>query len=183
MKILFKNAKILDFDQSDFISGNVEITDSIITNVGSFDICTNYDRVIDCRQNILMPGFIDTHCHTPMTLLRSINDDTHLHEWLFDYVLPTEAKLSPEDVYWGEYLGVLESIRGGITTIDEGYFHNKAICEVINASGIRARIGIGPAIRNKGISNTAYLEQSAREIKNSDLISTCCFVHSVYTIN
>ena len=113
MKTLFKNAKVLDVINGKLIDANVEVTDSTITNVGSFTLASSYDRVIDCTHKILAPGFVNTHAHTPMTLLRSFKDDVPLHEWLFDNILPTESLLTPSDIYWGEYLGIAECIKSG----------------------------------------------------------------------
>jgi len=181
MKTLFTNANILDIEKGKLVLGSVEVTDGTITNVGNNTNTGEYDRIIDCKGNILMPGFVNTHCHTPMTLLRSLKDDAPLNEWLFDNVLPTEAKITPEDVYWGEYLGIAESVRGGITAIEEGYFHNSRVSEVLKKSGMRGRIGIGPAMRDIGMSNVEYLEQCAKDINNSDKVQTSCFIHAVYT--
>ena len=183
MKILFKNAKILDVVNSKLINGAVEVEDDTIVAVGKFDFKSNYDRVIDCNGNILMPGFVNTHCHTPMTLLRSFKDDAPLNEWLFDNILPVEAKLTEEDVYWGEYLGIMESVRAGITTLEEGYFLNDAIYKAVEKSGIRARIGFGPTTRDVGMTNLEYLDSEYKIIKPTNLIKPCCFVHSIYTTN
>lgn len=180
MKILFKNAKILDVVNSKIIKGAVEVTDDLITAVGNVKE-KNHDRVINCKGNILMPGFVNTHCHTPMTLLRSFKDDAPLNEWLFDNILPVEAKLTKEDVYWGEYLGIMESVRAGICCLEEGYFLNDAIFSAITKSGIRARIGFGPTTRDVGMTNLEYLDSESNIIKTSSLIKKCCFVHAIYT--
>lgn len=181
MNILFKNAKILDVVNGKIINGAVEVENDLIVNVGEFNFKSNYDRVIECNGNILMPGFVNTHCHTPMTLLRSFKDDAPLNEWLFDNILPVEAKLTEEDVYWGEYLGILECVRAGITTLEEGYFFNKAIYKAIKKSEIRARIGFGPTTRDVGMTNLEYLDSESKIIKPTDLIKPCCFVHAIYT--
>ena len=181
MKILFKNAKILDVVNEKIVNGSVEVENDIISAVGEFDFKESYDRVINCKGNILMPGFVNTHCHTPMTLLRSFKDDAPLNEWLFDNILPVEAKLIAEDVYWGEYLGIMESVRAGITTLEEGYFLNDAIYKAIDKSGIRARIGFGPTTRDVGMTNLEYLDSEFSVIKPTNLIKPCCFVHAIYT--
>ncbi|MBQ9790965.1 MAG: amidohydrolase [Clostridia bacterium] len=183
MKYLFKNAKILDLDKGCFIEGSVEVVDNLITQVGEVVEQSSYDRVIDCKGNILMPGFVDTHCHTPMSLLRSFKDDATFDEWFFDNIFPAEQNLTPEDIYFGQYLGITESVRAGITTLEEGYFHNDRIYEAVDKSGIRARIGIGPTMRDVGMSNVEYLEKEASVVPTTDRIKLNCFVHSIYTTN
>ena len=182
MKILFKNAKILNLDLQDgFLQGDVVVVDNLIDFVGAKAPDEKYDEVIDVCGNILMPGFVDTHCHTAMTLLRGLKDDASLNDWLFENVIPTEAKLTPEDVYWGQKLGVLEYLASGITTIEEGYFFNEAIVKALKESGLRARVGFGPTTRDVGMSNLEYLENQYKMIGDSDLIKPVNFIHAIYT--
>jgi len=181
MKILFRNAQILSFEKNALVRGSLAVENGVIAEIGEIIDDNSFDRVIDCNSNILMPGFVNAHCHTPMTILRSINDEAELNEWLFDYVLPAEDKLLPQDVYWGQYLGILESVRAGITAFEEGYFHNSIISDVFDKSGIRGRIGIGPALVDRGMSNSDYLNMCAGEINNNDRVKTSCFIHSIYT--
>ncbi len=184
MKILFKNAKILDLDSKEGIfKGNVVVEDDTIINVSQQIKEDNYDKVIDVNGNILMPGFVDTHCHSPMTILRGIKDDAPLDEWLFNNVIPCENKLTSEDIYWGEKLAVLEYLSAGITCIEEGYFDNEAIYRALKECNFRARIGFGPTTRDVGVDNLTYLKNESEIIKETDLIKKVCFVHSIYTTN
>lgn len=184
MKILFKNANILDFEQQNgFLFGNVVVQDDTIVYVGK-DIPNNvYDQTIDVNGNVLMPGFVDTHCHSAMTLLRGLKDDANLNDWLFENVIPCEAKLTPKDVYWGQKLAILEYLKAGITCIEEGYFYNEEIVKALKESGLRARVGFGPTTRDIGMTNMEYLKQQYDVIGKSDLIKPVCFVHSIYTTN
>ena len=182
MKILFKNANILNLDKkSGFDYGCVVVENDTIKFVGEFEPKDNYDKIIDVNGNILMPGFVDTHCHSPMTILRGIKDDAPLDEWLFENVIPCENKLTPQDIYWGEKLAVLEYVRAGITCIEEGYFCNDAILQALKECGMRARIGFGPTTRDVGMDNLTYLKTQSEMIETSDLIKPVCFVHSIYT--
>ena len=182
MKILFKNAKILDFDCKDcFFDGNVVVENDKIKSISKRIEKENYDKIIDVNGNILMPGFVDTHCHSPMTILRGIKDDAPLGEWLFDNVIPCENKLTSDDIYWGEKLAVLEYLSAGITCIEEGYFDNQAIYRALKECSFRARIGFGPTTRDVGVDNLTYLKNESETIKETDLIKKVCFVHSIYT--
>ena len=108
MKILFKNAKILNLENTaklDF--GNVVVTNNIISYVGKDIPNESFDKTIDVNGNILMPGFVDTHCHSPMTILRSLKDDAKLDDWLFNNMIPAESELTPKDIYWGEKLPLI----------------------------------------------------------------------------
>jgi 5-methylthioadenosine/S-adenosylhomocysteine deaminase len=68
-------------------------------------------EIIDARNGIIMPGLINTHSHTAMTIFRGLADDLPLKQWLYDNIFPAESKhLNPETVYWGTLLGCLEMI-------------------------------------------------------------------------
>ena len=75
-----------------------------------------WDREIDAKGNLLMPGFKNAHTHTPMTFLRSFADDLPLQEWLQQKVFPNEARLKGEDTYWLAILGIMEYLTSGITS-------------------------------------------------------------------
>ena len=58
-----------------------------------------FEREIDLRGGLVMPGFKNAHTHSAMTFLRSFADDLPLQSWLFDKVFPLEDRLTPEAVY------------------------------------------------------------------------------------
>ncbi len=55
-----------------------------------------------------MPGLINAHQHTPMSLLRGFFDDLKLMNWLNKKMLPAESRMTPEDIYWGTKLAMAE---------------------------------------------------------------------------
>lgn len=89
--------------------------------------CT--DRAIDCGGNLLMSGFCNAHTHAAMCLFRGEADDIPLHEWLYDRIFPVEARLTPEDIYWGAMLQVAEFVRAGITCFADMYFGLDSVYE------------------------------------------------------
>lgn len=93
---------------------------------------------------LLMPGLINTHCHTPMTLMRGAGDGLALKEWLTDAMWPREAKMTLEDTWWGMQLGSAEMLLAGITTSCEMYLDEEVVIEAALASG--ARLVMTPGI-------------------------------------
>ena len=76
MKTLFQNAKILKLNTDNgYITGDVVVNGNIIEYVGKKAPNGSYDKVIDVNGNVLMPGFVNAHAHTAMTLLRGVKDD------------------------------------------------------------------------------------------------------------
>ena len=92
---------------------------------------------------LLMPGLVNAHGHSPMTLLRGVGDGLPLDRWLAEAIWPREARLLPDDVWWGMQLGCAELLRAGVTTTCELYLHSSALAEAALASGIRCVVTPG----------------------------------------
>ncbi len=86
---------------------------------------------------LLMPGLVDVHCHSPMTLFRGAAEDVPLDRFLREILWPREARLTDDDVYWGMTLAGAELLRGGVTTTCEMYFFDEAIVRAALTSGLR----------------------------------------------
>ncbi len=97
------------------------------------------DTVLEERHvgGLLMPGLVNVHGHSPMTLFRGAGDGLPLQRWLQDVIWPREGRLSPDDVWWGMQLGCAELLRAGVTTTCELYFHPRAVADAALAAGIR----------------------------------------------
>lgn len=86
---------------------------------------------------LLMPGLVNTHCHSPMTLLRGQGDALPLSDWLAEVVWPREARMDADDVHRGMLLASAELLRYGVTTSVEMYFHHTAVARAVEESGAR----------------------------------------------
>ncbi len=100
-------------------------------------------EVVTRDQHVLMPGLVNAHTHLAMTLLRGLADDLPLERWLNDHVWPAEARwVSPEFCRDGVELALAESIRGGVTCVNDMYFFPDATARAALAAGMRASIGL-----------------------------------------
>ena len=97
-----------------------------------------FEREIDLRGDLLMPGFKNAHTHSAMTFLRSLADDLPLQDWLFRQVFPREAKLNPERVRAFTKVAFLEYLANGITACFDMYFHTDEFIRVAADWGFRA---------------------------------------------
>ncbi|MGI9610733.1 MAG: amidohydrolase family protein, partial [Acidimicrobiia bacterium] len=93
---------------------------------------------------VLMPGLVNTHAHTPMTLMRSAGDGLPLESWLIDAVWPREGVMTPDDARVGMMLGSAEMLLAGVTTSCEMYLFEEHVVEGTRATG--ARLVITPGI-------------------------------------
>jgi 5-methylthioadenosine/S-adenosylhomocysteine deaminase len=91
----------------------------------------------------LIPGLVNAHTHTAMTLMRGVADDVPLQAWLTEHIWPRETKfVSPEFVHDGALLGAAEMLRGGVTCCNDMYFFPEAAARAYQASGMRAVLGL-----------------------------------------
>ena len=98
---------------------------------------------IELPEHVLVPGFINMHTHSAMSLLRGYADDLNLQVWLNDHIWPVEkAYLSPGFVHDGAKLAIAEMLRGGTTCFNDLYFFPEVTAAAAVESGMRACIGI-----------------------------------------
>ncbi len=141
MNIRFYNARILPMEKADgtVLSGELWVEGDRIALVGDpkgRDPLA-FDREIDCKGNLLLPGFKNAHTHSAMTFIRSFADDKPLHNWLHEDVFPMEAHLTGDDIYDLTKLAVLEYVSGGITAAFDMYYHVDRIAECARDTGFR----------------------------------------------
>jgi 5-methylthioadenosine/S-adenosylhomocysteine deaminase len=142
---------------------------------------------IDAHGALVMPGLINGHAHAAMSLFRGLADDLALDEWLQKYIFPAEARnVTPDFVYWGTRLGVLEMLRGGITTYADMYYFEDVVARVTKEAGMRGVLGETiidfPAPDNKTLVQTfAYSQKYLDHWKGDPLIIAAVAPHSIYT--
>ena len=107
------------------------------------------DRILSGAGRLAIPGLVNAHCHSAMTLLRGYADDLELETWLYNKIFPAEARLSSEDIYWGATLGIAEMLRGGVTCVNDMYLKMDHVAAAFMDSGIRAVISVGPLLTEK----------------------------------
>lgn len=96
-------------------------------------------KTIEGAGRVLLPGLINGHTHSAMTLFRGMGDDLALMSWLNDYIFPMEGRfVTPEFVRVGSELACWEMIRGGTTTFVDMYFYPEEIANVVDRCGLRA---------------------------------------------
>ncbi|PCI49682.1 MAG: amidohydrolase [Alphaproteobacteria bacterium] len=150
---LISGAKIITMDSERrvYMDGALAIKGSHIVAIGSrLEIEKNYSsgHVIDGRQFVITPGFINSHVHiTGDPLTRDyVPDDIHCppQEKLTKWVLPRYLAHTPEDEKVSAQLASLEMLRSGATSfIEAGTFrHLDAVVEGVSTLGIRGRVGV-----------------------------------------
>lgn len=141
--IVLKNALVLVMDKAltKFEKGAIVIKDSTIAAVGDQTKIESQfagAEFIDCGGKVLMPGFINTHAHIAMNLIRGFSDDLRLDVWLNGYIMPVEREfVTPDFVRLGTQLGCAELIRTGVTCFLDMYYFEDVVAQATAEMGVR----------------------------------------------
>ncbi|MDY0234829.1 MAG: amidohydrolase [Gudongella sp.] len=187
--MLFEDIIILDHNFELQTGMNLITNGDKITYIGK-ELPDNYEGdIYNGKNKVILPGFFNTHCHIPMTLLRGYGEGLPLQRWLFEKMFPFEAKLTPEDCYWGSLLGAMEMIKSGVVSYTDMYFNIENIVLATKASGLKANISHGTS-ENSNISNFKDLiaykdtERMIEMLRNeNDSIKIDIGLHAEYTSN
>ena len=179
--IRFYNGKTLSFGGGMKLSGHeVWVDGSTIVYVGpAKEDMPVFQRQIDLKGDLLIPGFKDAHTHTAMVFLRSYADDLPLQDWLYNKVFPHEARLTPEAVYQFTRLGILEYLSSGITASFDMYYYNEAYAKANVDCGFRTVIC---SAMNEFDADPTNIEREYLRFNNySELVSYKLGIHAEYT--
>lgn len=140
---------------------NILIDKDRIVGIGDIPDDFHAGKIIDGTNHFAIPGFVNAHTHTSMTLLRSYRDDMALMDWLHS-IWPIEDKMTPDDIYWGAMLAMAEMIRTGTTTFADMYGpYMERVAEAAIDAGLRG-------VLSRGIIGAAP-DHDARLQSNVDL--------------
>ena len=148
------------------------------------------------QNHLLIPGLINAHTHTPMSLLRGYADDLPLNEWLFQHIFPTEARFvfdapleeAEEFVRLGSELACYEMLKTGTTLFNDMYFHGDVTASVARKAGMKAvltQAGLlyfGDDVRFSGLVESNVKFCSELISSNDVAIRPSLLPHSVYMV-
>src|ERR1700730_7534626 len=170
--------------------GAVAISGSDIVDIDRPEtIASRYTaaETIDARDQLILPGLINTHTHAPMVMFRGLADDLALMEWLQKYIFPAEAKtVSPEFVRIGTRLAALEMIESGTTTYADMYYFEEEIAKATHEAGLRGVLGqtiiqFPVADAKTPAEGLARAERFIQGFRNATLIVPAVAPHALYT--
>ncbi|WP_086669323.1 amidohydrolase family protein, partial [Lentzea kentuckyensis] len=166
----------------------VDVVDGRITYVGGAADAPAFDGEVRSLSGILLPGLVNTHAHSPMTVLRGLGSDLPLLRWLQEQMWPNEARMTAADVGTGMLLGAVEMLRHGVTTSAEMYFHGPELVSSVLAAGSRVVFG-GAILDVPGMSWRSLTDEISTWIDADGLVSADGRIelaygpHSAYTLS
>jgi len=146
-------------------------------------------QTLDLPGHVLIPGLINAHTHSPMTLMRGLADDLPLMTWLNQHIWPAERRwVDPDFVAAGTRLAALEMLRSGTTCFNDMYFYPDVTATVAADAGMRALIGMIVLDFPTNFAEDAddYLGKGLQlheRFRNHALIRTAFAPHSPYAVS
>lgn len=113
------NVVTMDSERRILAHADVVIREDRIIAVEPTSTVENTERhkTIDAAGKVLLPGFINTHCHCTHNLMRGgPSDDLHVGDWVVNALFPALKAYTSEDSRIAAQLYCMEAIRSGITT-------------------------------------------------------------------
>jgi len=188
--MIFSNISIFCPDGKVLANAFLQVKGKKIVFVGTNMPQEDNDERYDGKGKLLLPGFVNTHCHVPMTLLRSVGADLPLQSWLTERIFPLEAKLLAEDAYYGSLLGIGEMLRSGVTSFSDMYFDfGKERIQASLQTGIKENFSMGILAEGKIPFSQMKMVRQTKEMfslyhgVNDGQILVDVGIHAEYTSN
>ena len=138
-RIPIENGIVMTLNDNDdvIIGGMVVIEGNRIVYVGEgAGKKEGSGRTIDASGKAVMPGLVDLHYHTAIG--KGWSDHLPLWEYLDTYWYPAIRALDDETAYWAALASYCESIRCGVTTVNDMYRRLLGLGRAAEEIGIRA---------------------------------------------
>lgn len=190
MKRLLKHCDILTLE-----NGNWKILRNAFLGINGDTICLvsqtpprdKWDDERDMRNKLLIPGLINSHCHSPMVFLRGFGSDLNLQDWLFNYIFPAEKRWTDRGIRAASELAILEMLACGTTSFSDMYYRCEQTIEVLCQAGMKANISLAtqgrkdlPFNQNEDCKKGLSLFQEYHNTNNGKIRIDFC-IHAEYT--
>ena len=187
--ILIRDCLIATINHGVVNRGFIAISNGRIVDFGRVEDCRyRGETVVKAKGMAAVPGLVNLHTHSPMTLLRGVAEDLPLDKWLRKVIWPIEANLKPEDVYWGAKLACIEMLKSGVTCFNDMYFYMEMVAKAVEETGIRAVLSHGVIGAGKPDGGLKDLEEGLRFAlenrgRGNGRILTALGPHAEYTVH
>ena len=145
-------------------------------------------QLLDLPGHAVMPGLVNLHTHSAMSLMRGLADDLPLMDWLQQHIWPAEGQhMNRTFCGDGVRLAMAEMIRGGQTTFSDMYFFPEATAHAAIAAGMRTAVGlIVIDFPTAWAQPGEYVHKGLDlhdKLRNEPLVKTVFAPHAPYTVS
>ena len=154
--------------------------------ITAIDECSLVDSNID-NLSFALPGLVNMHTHSAMTLLRSVGSGLPLHRWLNEAIFPLEANLTPDDIYRGSYDACLEMRQSGTVAFNDMYFSIPSTIRAAIENRMFANIAL--SVTNRDFDDPELFAKYLKTVEHLDIrlkahgITTSIAPHAIYTVS
>jgi 5-methylthioadenosine/S-adenosylhomocysteine deaminase len=145
------------------------------------------ERIDGRGHTALLPGFVNSHTHAAMVLLRGLGEDMVVLDWLHEKIWPVEARLTGEHVYWGTCQALLEMASTGTTCFGDMYFFMEQVAQASLDMGMRAGLSRGilweASQKEPPVSLAEQRDLAEKWHGREGLISVMYAPHAPYTVS
>jgi len=182
MQALIRNATVLTQDAKRRVlrGYDIAVEDGRISKIAKA-IPGKAETEIDASGKLAMPGLVNAHTHSAMTLFRGMASDMEFFEAWKTRLWPAEKALAPRDVLAGTRLALLEMVRSGTTSFLDMYFYGEEAaraCEEVGVRGVLTRTFFSSPMLD------ASLAEAVRPMpRQTPLVSWGYSPHAPYTVD
>ena len=144
---LLQAAQIVCLDDDDMIfqPGYVVVENGRLQYISNTPPPQPVDNYIDLGHRLLMPGLINAHTHSPMTLFRGLAEGHSLFNFdgWYNTIRVVEQVMTPDMIAPAVLVSCAEMMRTGTTCFADQYFWMEQIVPAVRQSGLRAALAYG----------------------------------------
>jgi cytosine/adenosine deaminase-related metal-dependent hydrolase len=123
MKTLLKDGLILTLDRNNIIykCADLLINEDTIEQIGeNLEQDNRIDKVINCKDKLIMPGLINSHLHSDENLFKGLFDNLPLEPWMLYSCPPLDyGPFDKRLIYLRTMLGAVEMLKNGVTCVQD----------------------------------------------------------------
>ena len=145
------------------VLSDIEVSDSVITAISaaSAGTCSDKPSAVNLQGACwAIPGMVNMHTHSAMTLLRSAGSGLPLQRWLNECIFPKEAKLTPDDIYRGALAACNEMLASGTTAFNDMYFDIESTVMAVAETGMSATIAL--SMTDRDFDDASYMKKTSK---------------------
>jgi 5-methylthioadenosine/S-adenosylhomocysteine deaminase len=191
--VLLKSDLVVTLDRNDQIlkEGYLVVENDRIVEMGlqkDLDTRRKFDEVVELKNRLVMPGLVNAHTHTPMTLFRGHVEGHTLFtmDGWYNTIRVLELEMEPHMLPGAVAVSCAEMIRTGTTCFADQYFWMDQIIPEVRRSGLRAALAYGivelgkeDARQRELTAATAFLD----ELKGDPLLDGWVGPHAFFVDN